>query len=179
MNSPFFCLLTNRKKPGLRVPRISRLQFVRQKGQLQFGLLRLPLEKTIMTRKTDEIILPKTNQLVDPGTDVLRMLQFRRTSPNPALRAEPNDFLFVTSRGHPVDSKMFNLILDKLCHVTNLPRDRITPHSLRIGGATTLIQRGIPDVVVQMLGRWNSDAYRSYVRLDKQYLSEFCAKMCS
>ena len=112
-------LFTNRKKPGIRVPRISRLQFLRQSGRLRFGLLRLPLEKTMMSRKTDEIILPKTDQVVDPVSDVLRMLKFRRSSTNPALRAEINDFLFITSRGRPVDTKLFNLILDKLCRVTN------------------------------------------------------------
>ena len=33
------CFVTNRKKPGIRVPRISRLQFLRRNDQLKFGLI--------------------------------------------------------------------------------------------------------------------------------------------
>ena len=142
-----------------------------------FVLFTLPIEKTLMTRKTDEIVLPSSRSIIDPVRDLSAMLTFRRQSSNLLLRALPSDFLFITSRGKPVDIEIFNVILDRVCSVAGLDRSRITPHSLRIGGATSLIQRGIPDVVVQMLGRWNSDAYRSYVRLDKCFLADFSAKM--
>jgi hypothetical protein len=36
-------------------------------------------------------------------------------------------------------------------------------HSLRRGGATSLANRGVPDHVIQYLGRWLSDTYRRYI----------------
>ena len=166
--------VTDRNKPDDRVPTINRLKLVSQPERQPFGLLTLPLEKTLLHRKTDEIVLPATGSIIDPIRDIQNLLVFRQKSYNPALRARPSDYLFVTSRGKPVDLQIFGLILDHVCTITGLDR---SPHSLRIGGATSLIQRGIPDVIVQLLGRWNSDAYRSYIRLDKCFLADYSAKM--
>ena len=37
-------------------------------------------------------------------------------------------------------------------------------HSLRIGLVTTAAASGVPDNVLQQLGRWSSSAYNGYVR---------------
>ena len=36
-------------------------------------------------------------------------------------------------------------------------------HSVRIGAATTAAARGVPDYLIQTLGRWSSDSYRIYI----------------
>ena len=41
----------------------------------------------------------------------------------------------------------------------------ISSHSLRIGAATAAAAAGIPHATIQVLGRWTSDAYKSYVRM--------------
>ena len=40
-------------------------------------------------------------------------------------------------------------------------------HSLRIGGATELAARGVPQLTIQLLGRWDSSAYRAYTRVSQ------------
>lgn len=45
-------------------------------------------------------------------------------------------------------------------------------HSFRIGGASMLCSLGVPDSTVQILGRWSSDAFRRYLRVSDQYLSD-------
>ena len=37
-------------------------------------------------------------------------------------------------------------------------------HSPRIGGATTLAYRGLPDRLIGLAGRWRSDSYKTYIR---------------
>jgi integrase len=41
----------------------------------------------------------------------------------------------------------------------------VAGHSLRSGGATTLAENGVRLDIIQALGRWSSDAFRSYIRL--------------
>jgi hypothetical protein len=41
---------------------------------------------------------------------------------------------------------------------------RVTGHSFRIGGTTTLLRNGVPPDVVKELGRWSSDAFHEYWR---------------
>lgn len=39
-------------------------------------------------------------------------------------------------------------------------------HSFRIGCATMLALQGVPDHVIQAVGRWESDCYKRYIRVD-------------
>lgn len=57
----------------------------------------------------------------------------------------------------------------KLLHICNavwtthdIPR--ITGHSFRIGGTTELLQAGVSPAIVQVMGRWSSDAFLRYWR---------------
>lgn len=43
-------------------------------------------------------------------------------------------------------------------------------HSFRIGAATTAAQRGIQDVLIKTLGRWESSAYTLYVKTPRETL---------
>ena len=42
----------------------------------------------------------------------------------------------------------------------------INTHSFRIGGASAAAAAGIPDSVIQIMGRWKSDCYKRYIRID-------------
>ena len=41
----------------------------------------------------------------------------------------------------------------------------INTHSFRIGGASMATSHGIPDSVIQIMGRWSSDCFRQYMQL--------------
>jgi len=47
-----------------------------------------------------------------------------------------------------------------------------TPHSFRIGAATTAAVAGLPPWLIKTLGRWNSDAYMSYVHAPITMISQ-------
>jgi integrase len=44
-------------------------------------------------------------------------------------------------------------------------------HSFRSGAATTAVRRGMGDAMIQMLGRWKSDAYRAYIKTPTSQLA--------
>ena len=51
-----------------------------------------------------------------------------------------------------------------------LPYDSFAGHSFRIGAATAAAKAGLEDSVIQMLGRWNSSAFLSYIRTPRETL---------
>jgi hypothetical protein len=47
------------------------------------------------------------------------------------------------------------------------------PHSFRIGGATEAKRLGFDDDTIMQWGRWSSNAYKKYIRLDIKETTEF------
>ena len=61
-----------------------------------------------------------------------------------------------------------NKYLNQYAVVNNVDPATIKAHSLRIGFTTDLARNNAADRVIQTCGRWNSDCFRRYVRLDEQ-----------
>ena len=60
-----------------------------------------------------------------------------------------------------------NLLKNSLPDVEN-----ISSHSFRRGGASYLAQAGLSHDVIQILGRWRSDAYRLYINLPDSFIRQ-------
>ena len=58
-----------------------------------------------------------------------------------------------------------------------LPSLNLNTHSFRIGGASAAAAMGIPDSTIQILGRWASNAYRTYPRLPDSTIQHACVQM--
>ncbi len=52
-------------------------------------------------------------------------------------------------------------------------------HSFRIGAATAAARAGIEDSTIQALGRWNSQAFLRYIRMDRDDLARFSRPLAS
>ena len=50
-------------------------------------------------------------------------------------------------------------------------------HSFRIGAATVAARNGIPDHLIQALGRWTSNAYQLYIRTPSEALAGFSGQL--
>ena len=49
--------------------------------------------------------------------------------------------------------------------ITSNEKSPVSSHSLRIGAATTAAAAGLPRWLIQQLGRWSSDCFRTYIQL--------------
>lgn len=73
--------------------------------------------------------------------------------------------LFLDDKGCPVSRHAFSTSLRNILTSLGITSSDYKPHSFRIGAATTACSLGIPDNLIQRMGRWKSDAFKRYIRL--------------
>ena len=61
----------------------------------------------------------------------------------------------------------------------SLAGTNINTHSFRAGGATNLANLGVPDYVIQIMGRWRSDAYKRYLHFSDSYIRQLHLRMAT
>jgi hypothetical protein len=128
------------------------------------------LELVIRYSKTDQrgisvllVFQRAFNPRFCPVVAISEFLQLRGTVGGP---------LFIHFNGEPLTRHQFAHILKAGIKVLGLPHTDFTPHSFRIGAATSAAMCGLADSDIQVLGRWKSSAYKLYIRpgqLDSLY----------
>ena len=91
-------------------------------------------------------------------------LRMKMSQTNKALSSKPEAPLFQLMDGSIVTVKDMQKRFDILCDDMGLDKDKFTIYSFRIGGATSLARRGVDHRMIQMAGRWTSDAYKLYIK---------------
>lgn len=86
----------------------------------------------------------------------------RGSSSGPLFQFRPNC---------PVTRANFNTQLRHALQFCQLPTDRYKSHSFRIGAATEASRQGLSDSQIRQLGRWQSDAFTSYIRVSQRLSS--------
>ena len=71
---------------------------------------------------------------------------------------------FGFSDGQPLTRTRFVKELRTALAKVGIDAAQFAGHSFRIGAATTVAACGVPDSLIQMLGRWESAAYTLYIR---------------
>lgn len=82
-----------------------------------------------------------------------------------AVRGSHPGTLFITSEGNPVSRSQFSKLLNSCIKACSLDPSRYKGHSFRIGAATYAAQQGFSDAKIRVLGRWKSDAFKRYIRV--------------
>ena len=80
-----------------------------------------------------------------------------------ATKASPQHPLFITETGKMATRFWFQKHLHSVLRISGISPEHYSSHSFRIGAASTAARLGISDQTVQVLGRWSSQAYRSYI----------------
>lgn len=102
------------------------------------------------------LVIPYAGHALCPVLYLSRYLSLRPPIPGP---------LFVTESGHSITARLFSHYLSLACKVAGLNTSLIKPHSFRIGAATTAAALGIPTDTIQRMGRWSSNAFSRYIRV--------------
>ena len=74
--------------------------------------------------------------------------------------------LFQTVDALPISYSKVSAHLKSTVQFIGLDPDNFKGHSFRIGAATYAASLGFSDNLIQKLGRWNSDAFRRYIRIN-------------
>ena len=122
--------------------------------------------KTDPFRRGTVIYMGRTDNVLCPVAAVLSYLARCGDHPGP---------LFLFEDGSPLSRSLLVSELRKALSSIGLNCDVYTGHSFRIGVATTAhaASRGLEDSTIKSLGRWRSDAYQSYIRLDSSVMAQF------
>ena len=121
----------------------------------------------IKTSKTDPfregctICLSPSNAEVCPVTNLINYMNQH------PVRSGP---LFTYADHTLLTQRRLNALLKSAIPTHN--NSPVSSHSLRIGAATTAASAGLPRWLIQQLGRWVSDCFRSYIRIPQSTFKE-------
>lgn len=114
--------------------------------------------------KTDQLGLSVTLQIKANGgihCPVNSLSKYLKNRPHAADR----DNLFIHFNTKPLTKYQFCSLLQKALQFIDAP-DHVRSHSFRIGGATYLHSIGVPDDRIKVMGRWKSEVFTRYIRLN-------------
>lgn len=123
--------------------------------------------KTDKTKKGHFIYIFNLPAPIQPYQTLSAYLHFRNT---PAKL--PSNPLFVDDSNRPVTRFWFQKHLKSILIQSGIQADHFSSHSFRIGAATTAAQKGLSQHQIQTLGRWSSEAFRSYIRSNRIHIKE-------
>ena len=87
-------------------------------------------------------------------------------------KQEPKTPLFVLENGTVLSRAAFLEMLSAACMQAGVPPRGYTGHSFRIGAATTAAKRNVPEYLIQHLGRWSSDCFKTYIRTPQSVIAQ-------
>ena len=103
-----------------------------------------------------DIIIDREDSL--PFCPVKSLLAYLRP------RGHSNGPLFCTFDGSPITTRYFNSELRRCLIFRGLDTSRYKSHSIRIGAVCLAADQGYSDAQIRALGRWQSDAFKVYIR---------------
>ena len=125
--------------------------------------LRIKQSKTDPFRQSVDVFLCRTNSPICPVEAIVSYIGVRSSTPGP---------LFVLHSGTPLTRSYLVTQLQAALRAAGLNDKQFNGHSFRIGAATTAAMQGLEDSLIQTLGRWRSDAYRTYIRIPRTDLAK-------
>lgn len=130
-------------------------------------LLNLKSSKTDPFRHGTTIVLPAIGTSTCPAQALAKYLAMARS-------ITPDAPLFQFANGHYLTRIVFTHWVKVL-----LSPSGFSSHSFRIGAATTAAAAGIPEWLIQTLGRWTSQCYKTYIRTPRPTICAAMRKIAS
>ena len=138
-----------------------RVVIYKQQVEINDGYVKLKIShfKHNKSLKPVELILPaQVDKSICPVENLRKYLILRGNHSGP---------LFCFKDGTPVSRQFFTNQLKINISFCGLNPHLYQSHSLRIGGASYYAELGMSDSQIRLIGRWNSDAFKRYIRCQK------------
>ena len=84
--------------------------------------------------------------------------------------------LFMLQDGRPLSRACLTDWLRQILSAAGI-RGNFSSHSFRIGAATVAAHSGVPDHLIQALGRWSSNAFQLYIHTPSEALASLSQKL--
>ena len=118
--------------------------------------IKLRQSKTDLFQRGHTIYLHATNLSTCP----LHAFQlYFSLTPNKSLSSP----VFSAGRFSPLTREILNTVIRNLLQQAGCNQSHYASHSFRIGAATTAAAAGLLSWLIQKLGRWSSNTYKSYI----------------
>ena len=143
--------------------------------------LRIELEFSKADQSGHGRILMHYRQTSNPaGCVVTRMLQYIVMSRDVFGASERDPLFYVPGRPR-FTTESLAAFMRATCHLIGLPASRVSAHSLRYGGATTMAAAGFHDYVIAYYGGWAPDSrcMRKYIKPSNNMVQTVSQHMAS
>jgi len=127
--------------------------------------LALPALKTDPFRKGIKLTIAATQ---DEGCPVEAMKRFQERDTHRPATAPLFGVGQHTSNQRPFSREYVVSKLQPLARIAGLSQESWNGHSFRRGAATSAAQAGMSEAEIQILGRWKSDSYKSYIEYPRK-----------
>ena len=129
--------------------------------------VKIKASKTDPFRKGSEIHIGLGRHPLCAVQAMMAYLSHRGSSPGP---------LFCLQDGQPLSRGLLTDWLRQIMAAAGVAGN-FSSHSFRIGAATVAARNGIPDHLIQALGRWTSNAYQLYIRTPSEALASLSLQL--
>ena len=151
-----------------------RLQDIRVDSSQEFYIFNLGSSKCDPFHKGVNIAIYE-NPIFKPVDTMIKYIKLRLN-----LGASQISPLFVEDEFdfRPLSRDTFLALLRNLLDRLGYDNCKFSGHSFRIGAATSAAAAGVEDHIIQCLGRWSSDCYIRYIRVNSKVLQGAQNDMC-
>jgi integrase len=139
-------------------------------------LIRLKISKVDIFAAGSTVVIGATKSRICPIAAMRAYLAIRRSSQGHIF---PNESLFIFSDGATLRRDQLTSFLRAFLTKLGLNASLFSGHSFRIGGATALAKAGVPEHIIQRMGRWSSDAFKGYIHTANSELARFALSMAN
>ena len=125
--------------------------------------IHIKASKTDQYRQSAVVLISRTGTSTCPLSAMdkfLKQSNCRKSSP-----------LFTFRNGKYLTRQDVSSMTKSLLYLVGANPALYSSHSYRIGAATTAAAAGIPESLIQTLGRWQSTAYKTYIRSSPEMIS--------
>ena len=151
--------------PNIHV-KVSNVRYgVLDKNKVEVTAIFIPWTK-VAREKGEDIFWAKQHDIVDPESALANHMKVNNPPPEAHL------FAYKYRKGHrPMTRNSFLQRINKIVDEKGL--NKRPGHGIRVGSTLEYLLRGVPFPVVKAKGRWQSDAFKGYLRNHAQIMAPY------